>query len=150
MPLPKVSVIVPVFNSEKFMEDSLEALLKQTYTNLEFIVVDDGSTDSTVEIVKKFESRGVKLVCQQNAGAAVARNAGLAHAVGQYIQFMDADDFLSNDKIEKQVLALAGREDKLAVCNYVSFLEKPVMPPIDIQATQQRFIFSSMTRQVFS
>lgn len=138
-----VSVIIPVYNSAKFLQKCLEKLLQQTWPNLEIIVVDDESTDDSYAIAKQFEDRGVKVLQQKNAGAAIARNTGLLAAKGKYIQFLDADDYLSFNKIEEQVKALDGRDDKIAVCNYVSFMhddELQTEPPI---LDQSHFIFSS-------
>lgn len=134
---------MPVYNSAGFLKKSLESLLHQTYPNLEIIVVDDESTDDSYTIAKKFESKGVKVLQQKNAGAAIARNTGLSAATGDYIQFLDVDDYLSRDKIEKQVAALDGKQNKVAVCNYVSFVNdvelKNEIRPVD----QSTFIFSS-------
>ncbi|HVZ97187.1 MAG TPA: glycosyltransferase family A protein, partial [Chitinophagaceae bacterium] len=138
-----MSIIIPVYNSERYLAKTLESILEQTYPNKEIIVIDDSSTDNSFTIAKSFEAKGIKVLRQKNAGAAVARNTGLASATGDYIQFLDADDYLSNDKIEKQVMALDGATDKVAVCNYVSFtndkeLEKKITPP-----DQSSYIFSS-------
>lgn len=139
---PLVSIIIPVHNSSAFLEKALEALLQQTYTNIEIIVVDDESKDSSYTIAKQFEPRSIKVLRQQNAGAAVARNKGLSIAVGNYIQFMDADDYLSADKIEKQVRALQQNPGCVAVCNYTSFVNDCDLEKIHSE-DQSRFIYSS-------
>lgn len=121
----------------------MESLLRQTYRHLEIIVVDDESKDDSYAIAKRFEAQGIKVLQQKNAGAAVARNTGLDVASGDYIQFMDVDDFLSKDKIEKQVEVLQQKPGCVAVCNYVSFVDdnevKEKLHPED----QSRFIYSS-------
>jgi glycosyltransferase involved in cell wall biosynthesis len=137
-----VSIIIPVYNSATHLAASIESALAQTYERNEIIVVDDGSKDGSYDLAKKFESEVVKVIRQENAGAAVARNTGLAHASGSYIQFLDAGDLLDPNKIEAQVQALNGSQTKLAVCKYVQFateqeLHKPVYPD------QHSFIYSS-------
>lgn len=137
----KVSVIIPVFNSSQFLKRSLESVLTQSYQDLEIIVVDDGSIDNSVAIAREYEGEQVKVIVQENAGAAVARNTGLRYATGDYIQFLDSGDVLSKDKIEKQVQALQREPGKVAVCNYMQFthpeeLVNPVYPD------QGSFIYS--------
>lgn len=137
-----VSVIIPVYNAALHLSATLESALGQTYAEKEIIVVDDQSTDASYAIAQQYEPKGVKVVRQPNSGAAVARNTGLAHAQGRYIQFLDAGDLLDPSKIEEQMAALDGAEDKVAVCNYIQFSEeaglKTLSPP-----DQSRFIFSS-------
>jgi glycosyltransferase involved in cell wall biosynthesis len=137
-----VSIIIPVYNAEKVLEETIVNALAQTYRHREIIVVDDGSSDNSVQIAKKFEGTGVKVIEQINAGAAIARNTGLAYASGKYIQFLDAGDLLSNDKIEKQVNALHGSDTKLAVCNYVFFHSTNDLGKLSA-ADQSRFIYST-------
>lgn len=109
-----VTVIIPVFNGDKYIASTIESVLSQTYENLEIIVIDDGSTDKTCDIVKRYEGK-VTYIHQMNRGAAAARNNGLKHAKGRYIQFLDADDYLEEDKIEKQVSFLQENE-KFDIC----------------------------------
>ena len=142
--LPKVSIIIPVFNCSAFLEKSLEVVMLQTYVNIEIIIVDDESTDDSFIIAKKFESDNCIVIQQKNAGAAVARNTGLKIASGFYIQFLDADDYLSVDKIEMQVSALVGRVNEIAVCSYVSFENDDEI--VSLKAIDQSpFIYSSMS-----
>jgi glycosyltransferase involved in cell wall biosynthesis len=141
--IPKVSVIMPVYNSAKYLNKTLDCLLKQTYKSIEFIIVDDSSTDSSFEIAKKYESATIKVLRQSNAGAAIARNTGLLHATGDYIQFMDADDYLSADKIEKQVIALNGSSDIVAVCNHLNFFNDQELGNIRYHNDQESFVFST-------
>ena len=118
--MPLVSVIVPAYNAEVFLEETLLSAVRQTYEPLEIIVVDDGSTDRTVEIVRGIMARDrrVKLVQQANAGVAAARNLGLREARGSLIAPLDADDLWKPTKIERQVacfLAAADNADNLAL-----------------------------------
>ncbi len=100
---PLVSILIPAYNAGKWIRQTLESALDQTYANKEIIVVNDGSRDDTLEIVKRFESARVKIVDQPNAGGAAARNTALAHAQGDYLQWLDHDDLLAPDKISEQM-----------------------------------------------
>jgi len=102
MESPLVSIIVPVFNSSAYVAVALRSALEQDYENKEIIVVDDGSTDSTPEILKTFREQIVVLT-QVNAGPGAARNRGLKHARGTYIAFLDADDFWVPGKLRLQI-----------------------------------------------
>lgn len=94
-----ISVIVPVYNSEKFLEKSLKSLSEQTIDSIEFICVNDGSTDSSLDILNDFAERDhrFKIIDQKNRGVSAARNAALDIASGEYIMFMDSDDWYSKD-----------------------------------------------------
>lgn len=110
-----VSVVIPAFNAEKFIEHAIESVLSQTYPNLELIVVDDGSTDSTPDIAASFVDPRVRTVSQPNRGVATARNLGMAQSSGQLIAFLDADDRWDPEKLEKQVGAIASQPDCVAM-----------------------------------
>lgn len=96
MKAPKISVIVPVYNSEKYLEECLNSLIYQTYNNIEILCIDDGSSDKSSEILKKYENQDqrIKVFTQKNSGAAVARNLGLKKADGDYVSFIDSDDWI--------------------------------------------------------
>lgn len=106
--MPLISIIIPSYNSQKYIEETIKSCLYQSHQNLEIIAVDDGSIDNTVEIIQQFP---VKLITQKNAGACAARNRGFQESKGDYIQFLDADDLLSPNKIEEQLKQLNGRDD---------------------------------------
>ena len=98
----KISVIIPVYNGEKYIVQCIENMLCQSHKNLEIIVVNDGSTDKTSEIAEKYP---IKLIHQQNSGVSVARNTGIEHATGDFIHFMDVDDLVNLDFYEKMISA---------------------------------------------
>ena len=99
----KVSILIPLYNAEKYIAQTISSALNQTWHNIEIIVVDDGSTDQSLNIAKSFERENVRIVTQANKGAAAARNLALQFSTGDYIQYLDSDDLLSDDKIEKQL-----------------------------------------------
>lgn len=117
-----VSVIVAVYNGEKYISQAIDSILNQTYKNLEIIVVDDGSTDSTAEIVNQYNN--VKYVYQVNRGQSSARNRGISLASGEYIAFLDADDLYREDKIETQVEVLKENDDIHVVYNDLEVVDE--------------------------
>jgi glycosyltransferase involved in cell wall biosynthesis len=98
-----VSILIPAYNAEKWIGDTIKSAIAQDWTKKEIIVVNDGSTDNTLSIAKSFESKYIKVVTQENSGASSARNKALSFAQGDYIQWLDADDLLAPDKISKQM-----------------------------------------------
>ena len=103
---PLVSILIPAYNSQRWIADTLNSALEQTWPKKEIIVVDDGSTDRTLHIAKQFASKSVQVVCQPNQGASVARNTAFSLCQGDYIQWLDADDLLDPHKVEKQLRTL--------------------------------------------
>ena len=102
---PLVSVIIPVYNYDRYLGEAIESVLGQAYKHLEVIVVDDGSTDRSGEVAKSFADRGVRYCHQVHAGIGPARNKGVELARGDYIAFLDADDRWPLEKIERQLRA---------------------------------------------
>jgi len=102
---PLVSILIPAYNAERWIADTIRSALAQTWPHKEIIVIDDGSTDRTRSIVEKFGSEGVSLVTQENRGVCAARNRAYEISQGDYIQWLDADDLLSPNKIAKQMEA---------------------------------------------
>ena len=100
---PLVSILIPAYNAESYIAETLESVIAQTWGNIEIIVVNDGSKDDTLAIAKTYESKKVKVINQHNQGASAARNRALKEAQGGFIQYLDADDFLASDKIERQL-----------------------------------------------
>jgi teichuronic acid biosynthesis glycosyltransferase TuaG len=99
-----VSIIVPVYNSEMFIRDTINTVLEQTYKNWELILVDDCSRDNSINIIKEYISTRIKLIqLGENSGAAISRNLGIDNAKGRFIAFLDSDDLWVKDKLEKQI-----------------------------------------------
>lgn len=102
---PKVSIIIPSYNASKYISDTVQSLIDQSFTNWELIIVDDGSRDNSKEIISKFsetDSR-IKYFFQENAGVSAARNHGIKRASGKYITFLDADDYLLSHNLQRKV-----------------------------------------------
>jgi glycosyltransferase involved in cell wall biosynthesis len=103
---PLVSILIPAYNAQRWIADTIASALAQTWPKKEIIVVDDGSSDQTLQVAKQFASKTVRIVTQANHGASVARNTAFSLCQGDYIQWLDADDLLAPDKIENQVRKL--------------------------------------------
>lgn len=99
---PKISVIIPVYNVDKYLKQCLESIINQTLKDIELIIVDDGSTDNSKEVIEYYKSKycNIKTLYQKNQGVSVARNLALKHANGEYVFYMDSDDFLENNCLE--------------------------------------------------
>lgn len=126
---PLVSIVIPVYNKVAFIRETLDAALEQTYQEIEIVLVDDGSTDGSFDILEEYYGRNpdkIVLVYQENQGVSPATNKGIEVSKGEYIQFLDADDFISPDKIEKQVNLLRDKGNlAMASCEWVTFLYNP-------------------------
>lgn len=110
-----VSILIPAYNAEKFIRETMLSAINQTWPHKEIIVVDDGSNDSTFKIAKSLESSAVKVVSQNNTGVCGARNKALSLAQGDYIQWLDADDLLHPEKIARQLASSEVGRDSLTV-----------------------------------
>lgn len=104
--MPKVTVIIATYNAIAYLPSTVDSVIKQTFTDFEVLIIDDGSTDETVEWVSKLVDPRVRLISQANQGVAVARNQGITGAQGEYVAFLDADDLWEPTKLEKQVKCL--------------------------------------------
>ena len=115
-----VSVITPCYNGSRYISETIESVIKQTYSEWEMLIIDDGSIDASAEIVRKYAEKDARihLICQENGGSASARNHGIREAEGQYIALLDADDLWEPEFLEKQ-LAFMKRTKALCVfCSY--------------------------------
>ncbi len=110
--MPRVSVVIPAYNAMVYLPKTLESVLRQTFTDFEVLIINDGSSDGIVEWAAQVTNPRVKLISQENRGLSGARNTGIEHAEGKYIAFLDADDLWEPTKLEKQVRCF---EDKSAV-----------------------------------
>src|SRR4028118_491035 len=101
--MKKVSVIIPVYQVEKYIAAAVQSVLEQTYKDFELLIIDDGSTDRSLEICQQFSDPRIKIIRQQNQGVCAARNTGIRHAQTEYLAFLDGDDLWLPTKLEKHV-----------------------------------------------
>ena len=122
---PLVSILIPAYNTEKYLAATLESVLAQTWSNLEIIVVDDGSRDDTLNVARTFTSGQVKVIAQENRGQSASENRAFAECQGGLIEYLDADDLLSPDKIETQLRRLKEEPEAVATCRWGRFVDTP-------------------------
>ena len=117
---PLITVIIPVYNVEKYLQRCLDSVIAQTYQNLEIICIDDGSTDCSGEICEQYaiKDERVKVFHQENQGVSAARNKGLDMASGEYIAFVDSDDYILKDMYAKMMRALLDNGVDICVCQW--------------------------------
>ena len=121
-----VSIIITEYNSEKYIEKCLNSVLKQTYKNIEIIVINDGSMDNSLKIIEKFKNNNsnIKLFNQENKGPAVAKNIGLRYSTGNYIMFLDSDDWIEEDFVEKLMDIIEEKKANIVFFNSIEETEK--------------------------
>jgi len=141
----RISVVMPCYNAESHLTDSIESVLGQSHPDVELIVVDDGSTDGSRSILEGFGDK-ITRVFQQNKGPGPARNQGIAHATGQYVAFLDADDYWDQECLQELYNALDGSDAALSYCGWQNVggpanRSKPYIPP-DYEASDkvERFL----------
>lgn len=124
--MAEISVIMPAYNTEKYIRQSIESILNQTYEDFELIVVDDGSTDDTLNIIENYKNQDsrVKLIKQQNEFAGVARNNGLKIAEGKYVMFLDSDDFFESDMLSGMYNQITKNAADICVCTASEYDEQ--------------------------
>lgn len=121
----RVTVFVPVFNADKFLAEAIESILNQTFTDFELLVVDDGSTDKSIEILESFRDRRIRISRNdRNRGRAYTRNRGIELARGEYLSVLDADDLCEPDRLERQVKCLDAHPDVAAVGSSATYVDE--------------------------
>lgn len=131
---PKISVIVPVYNVEKYIDRCMDSILNQTYSNLEIVLVDDGSPDRCPELCDAYKDKDprVKVIHKRNGGLGLARNTGLESATGEYVTFVDSDDFLDLNMVDKLCQTLCENDAEVAYCAYNIYSDnKAIIPQKD-------------------
>lgn len=122
---PLVSIIMPAHNAEKYIRQSIQSVINQSYQNWELIITDDASTDRTIEVIESFKEDRIKILkLTQNAGAAVARNASIERAKGDFMAFLDSDDLWHKDKLAKQIAFMQENEISFSSTEYGNIDEK--------------------------
>lgn len=130
--LPLVSVIIPCYNSEDFIAEAIQSALDQDYENKEIIVINDGSTDGSLNIIKSFSEK-IKFISQENQGRSEAKNTGIIASMGEYIAFLDSDDYWDKSFLKLMINAVVSKNVKLAYCGWKNIGKnknnKPFIPP---------------------
>ena len=119
-----ISVIIPVFNGEKTIEETINSILNQTFKDIEIIIINDGSTDATLEIIKNISDSRIKIFSYPNAGLSASRNRGIDRAKGEYISFIDADDLWTPDKLELQWQALQSNPQAAVAYSWTDYIDE--------------------------
>ncbi len=125
MSFPQISVIIPVYNVEKYIQDCIESLINQTFHDCEFIFVNDGSTDNSKLIIESYlgKDKRIILLNQENKGVSVARNQGIAIAKGKYIGFVDSDDWVEEDMYQQLYDTIEQFQSDVVLCNMFSYID---------------------------
>lgn len=121
---PIISVIIPAFNSEKTIKETIDSVLKQTFTDFEIIVINDGSQDTTLELIEQIKDDRIKVFSFNNAGGNVSRNRGLKLAVGEFVSFLDADDLWTPDKLESQLADLKNNLSAQVAYSWTDYIDE--------------------------
>lgn len=145
-----VSVIVPVYNNEAYVEKCIRSITEQSYKNLEILVINDGSKDSSLEILEKLaeEDTRIKLFDQENAGVAVARNKGLEHATGEYVTFIDGDDYVGRNYISNLCEKAESQALEMVICGLKFVDEKECILRTVIPGKYKRFEHEEWTFRI--
>jgi glycosyltransferase involved in cell wall biosynthesis len=125
MSFPKVSVLIPCHNAEKYVGETLESVFRQTWPEIEVVVVDDGSTDGSAAVVRSFARPNLRLIQQSNRGSTATRNVCCTHATGEFVQYLDADDLIEPDKITLQMDRLRNAPGCIACAEWGRFYRSP-------------------------
>ena len=125
---PKISIIVPVYNVEEYLEKCIESLIGQTYTNIEIIFVYNKSTDNSLQKLQQYQKKDsrILIVEKENEGVSVARNRGLNLATGEYIMFVDSDDWIDLDNCEKALKTIEEEQADILMWSYVREFSKSI------------------------
>ena len=150
--MPEVSIITPAYNAQTHIETAIKSALNQTIQSIEVIVVDDGSNDSTAEIVSRLDDPRVRLIRQDNQGQSAAINTGVEQSSGAYIKLLDADDWINPEHLEAQLKSIGNAQDCLASCRWGYFVEDCLKPAVRQEFTNHDYeeplewIIDSLTR----
>jgi glycosyltransferase involved in cell wall biosynthesis len=121
--MPQISVIIPAYNAERTIRETIESVQRQTFQDFDLIVINDGSKDRTVELVQSIQNERLKIFSYENGGLPVARNRGISRATGEFIAFLDADDLWTPDKLELQLTALKQHPEAGVAYSWTCFMD---------------------------
>ena len=137
-----ISIIIPVYNVEKYLKECVDSVRKQTYKNLEIILIDDGSKDNSGKLCDELakEDNRIKVIHKENGGLSDARNVGIENATGEYIQFIDSDDFVEKDMIEIYIMIFV---KKKLMFQCVHFIYIKMEKKQQMQAIKEKFLIKN-------
>ncbi|MGL4503388.1 MAG: glycosyltransferase [Planktothrix sp.] len=122
--MPTISVIIPAYNSENTIQETIESVLNQTFQDLELIVINDGSVDKTLEVISSFSDARIQVFSYSNSGAQKSRNRGISHASGEYLSFLDSDDMWEPEKLEFQLKALQENSEAAVAYSWTNWIDE--------------------------
>lgn len=146
----KVSVVMPAYNAEKYIEAAIQSVLRQTWTEFELLVIDDGSQDSTAEIAERLaagDERIAVLRGAENAGVSASRNRGVAQAGGEWIAFLDSDDLWREDKLERQLALLERHPDAVLSYTATAFMDESGRMYSYVMAAEAETVYETLLRK---
>lgn len=119
--MQKITLILPIFNGEKYISRCIDSVLNQTYKNFELIIINDGSTDKSLNIIKKYAKKDnrIKIINKKNEGVSIARNIGIENSTGDFITFIDADDYLEIEALETMINLASKYKVEIVRTSYV-------------------------------
>jgi glycosyltransferase involved in cell wall biosynthesis len=148
--LPLISVVVPVYNGELTIADTIRSVLNQTFLDFELIVINDGSSDSTLDVLAEFQDPRLKILTYTNSGLSASRNRGIDHALGEYISFVDADDLWTAEKLTAQLNVLQENSDVAVAYSWTDFIdERGNLLGIGIHHTVQGYVYPNLLKFFF-
>lgn len=120
-----ISVVIPVYNAEKYLQETIQSVLNQTYQNFEIVAVNDGSSDHSLEILQQFDDARLRIISKDNSGVSDTRNVAIEAAEGEYVCFLDSDDYLAPQYIQRLYDTAIAHDADMVVCNYTTFRGSP-------------------------
>lgn len=122
--MPQISVILPLYNGEATLKETIDSVLNQTFKDLELVIVNDGSQDASLEIITSIKDSRIKVFSYSNAGVSASRNRGISQATGEYISFIDQDDIWTTDKLETQLKALQNNPQATVAYSWTNYIDE--------------------------
>ncbi|MEG0457025.1 MAG: glycosyltransferase family 2 protein, partial [Oscillospiraceae bacterium] len=148
--MDKISVIVPVYNVEKYLNRCVESIIKQTYKNLEIILIDDGSPDNCGQLCEQFKTQDnrIKVYHKKNEGLGLTRNLGLKEATGNYITFVDSDDWIGPQHIENMYLALCNNSADLCIGGHTRVDQNGNQVVCKVKLTKEIYLSNEIENEI--
>lgn len=143
-----VSIIVPIYNAEKYLNKCIESIVNQLYSNIEIILIDDGSTDNSLNICKDYcmKDKRIRLISQKNGGPSKARNNGIKNSSGDYILFVDSDDYIENNMIKEMIDSMNNESYDIVICSYNKSIDDELISvELEEKNSFEEYLFESST-----